>query len=105
MSKALFSKFVKKYAESRKPQGRSDNGGRWYPSDDERCECCDGVREPSRSYPWSYYKDCFTLRHVKGLLAKRGISCYEDLALHLNGPDKHLTSLIKEVLCAQEVLV
>ena len=50
-----------------KPRGRTDNGGRWYPSDDEHCSCCDRVREPSRGYPWSIYKHCFGAEHVAHL--------------------------------------
>jgi hypothetical protein len=50
-----------------KPQGRTDNASRWYPSDDEHCDCCDHVREPSRSWPWSIYKHCFTAEHVANL--------------------------------------
>lgn len=43
-----------------KPQGKSDNGGRWYPNDNERCPECNRVR--SRS--WTIFKHCFTLNHV-----------------------------------------
>lgn len=49
------------------PSGRQDNGGRWYPSDDERCSCCNSVRSPSRSWPWSYMTHCRTINHVANL--------------------------------------
>lgn len=55
------------------PDGRTDNGGRWYPSDEERCECCAYVRSPSRAYPWSYMLHCRTRVHVQQLLKKQGI--------------------------------
>ena len=46
------------------PQGRADSGGRWFPSDPERCPDCSHVYQPSRSYPWTIFKHCFTLKHV-----------------------------------------
>lgn len=50
------------------PAGRSDNGGRWYPSDEETCSCCKDIRSPSRSYPWSFFKHCNSKKHIKNLL-------------------------------------
>lgn len=49
------------------PDGKTDNGGRWYPSDEERCTCCDSVRGPSRAYPWSYMTHCRTITHIANL--------------------------------------
>ena len=46
------------------PLGRTDNGGRWLPSDAERCDCCDGIREPSRSWPYSLMTHCRTADHM-----------------------------------------
>ena len=46
------------------PDGRTDKGGRWYPADTERSTCCDSVRGPTRSYPWSLWKHCHSLKHV-----------------------------------------
>ena len=50
--------------QSRKshPDGRCDNGGRWYP--DSQYDCCKGIREPSRAYPWSMMAHCRTVDHV-----------------------------------------
>lgn len=53
------------------PKGKSDNGGRWYPADDERCPLCDGIRSPSRAYPWSYYKHCMSITHRAHKLMER----------------------------------
>jgi hypothetical protein len=47
-----------------KPHGRTDNGGRWYPHDDEKCPDCDRARSPSRAWPWTIFKHCFSLNHV-----------------------------------------
>ena len=44
------------------PYGRCDNGGRWYP--DSQYDCCIGIREPSRAYPWSMVAHCRTVDHV-----------------------------------------
>jgi len=49
------------------PQGEFDNGGRWYPSDEERQECCYSIRSPSRNWPYSLLLHCRTLRHVARL--------------------------------------
>lgn len=46
------------------PEGEFDKAGRWYPSDYERCDCCDSIRAPSRAYPYSYMVHCRTLKHV-----------------------------------------
>jgi hypothetical protein len=46
------------------PDGRTDKGGRWYPAMTERNICCDSVRKPTRSYPWSLWKHCHSLKHV-----------------------------------------
>lgn len=52
------------------PDGHFDGGGRWYPSEEERCECCDSIRGPSRRWPWSYMQHCRTKKHIKNLVAK-----------------------------------
>lgn len=49
------------------PSGKTDNGGRWYPSEDEHCKCCDNVRSPSRAFPWSYMTHCRSIRHISNL--------------------------------------
>ena len=49
------------------PEGHTDKGGRWYPSDEERAECCASIREPSRSYPWTFYKHCNSAKHLAAL--------------------------------------
>lgn len=55
--------------QSRKshPSGRTDNGGRWYPDESEECKCCNSIREPSRTYPWSLMNHCRTATHVATL--------------------------------------
>ena len=51
-----------------KPQGSSDNGGRWYPSD---AEDADGytrsIRSPSRAWPWTYLKAACSRKHCIAL--------------------------------------
>jgi hypothetical protein len=53
------------------PTGKCDKGNRWYPGDEERASCCDSIREPSRSYPWSFYKHCWSRKHKRQLLLER----------------------------------
>jgi len=49
------------------PDGSFDKAGRWYPTDEETQECCEGIRSPSRAYPYSYMVHCRTIQHVAHL--------------------------------------
>ena len=49
------------------PSGKFDNGMRWYPSKEEVCSCCNSIRSPSRSYPYSLLTHCRTAEHVSNL--------------------------------------
>lgn len=62
--------YERRQARIEHPSGRTDNGGRWYPSDDEHCDCCNMVRQPSRAYPWSLMVHCRTKKHIKNLVEK-----------------------------------
>lgn len=46
------------------PDGKFDKQGRWYPSDEEQCSCCNAVRSPSRAFPYSYMVHCRTIAHI-----------------------------------------
>jgi hypothetical protein len=59
------------------PEGKTDSGGRWYPSEREERGCCQEVRGPSRSYPWSLFKHCCSMKHVAELFDV----VYKDLRL------------------------
>lgn len=74
------------------PDGSFDNGGRWYPDEDERCHCCSGIRSPSRAFPYSLMSHCRSKKHVKNLVDKQ----WEDLE------QRHI--LIKRVKDAMSVL-
>ena len=50
------------------PDGSFDSAGRWYPSAAEKCFCCYGIREPSRSWPYSQMQHCRTAAHVANLM-------------------------------------
>jgi hypothetical protein len=49
------------------PDGRFDDGGRWYPSSREFCSCCKDIRRPSRAYPMSLNIHCRTRKHIESL--------------------------------------
>jgi len=49
------------------PDGKFDNAKRWYPSEDEKCDCCRGIRSPSRDYPYSYMTHCRSRAHCTSL--------------------------------------
>jgi len=46
------------------PDGSFDSARRWYPSETEREECCNSIRSPSRSYPYSMMVHCRSYTHV-----------------------------------------
>ena len=54
--------------------GRNDSGGRWYPEGAERVSCCDSIREPSRKYPFSYYKHCRSVKHIRNRILEHPIA-------------------------------
>lgn len=68
---------ARKRGES-EPKGYYGDAGRWYPSDEERRECCSEVQQPEDGWSWSLKKHATTSRHVahlydvpEGLLMQR----------------------------------
>jgi len=51
----------------RHPSGKFDNAKRWYPDEMERCDCCEGIRSPSRSYPYSLMVHCRSTSHMSSV--------------------------------------
>jgi hypothetical protein len=49
------------------PEGRFYKQNRFYPSEEERCSCCDGIRQPSARWPYSLMKHCRTVPHIANL--------------------------------------
>jgi len=49
------------------PDGHTEKGQKWYPSDLEKQPCCKSIRSPSRAFPWSYMTHCRSLAHVASL--------------------------------------
>ena len=44
------------------PEGDTDTGGRWYPT--QSLACCGAIRSPSRAWPWSLMTHTRSLAHV-----------------------------------------
>jgi hypothetical protein len=87
-SKVLFNRFVSLYSKVYQPLGKYDKGGRWYPEDEEREECCEYVRSPSRSFPYSLLKHCRSQKHVKNVLRSvYGVEGIRDLPKLINKDD------------------
>ncbi len=59
--------YIARQDRTEHPVGRFDNAGRFWPDDSEWRGCCSGVREPSRSYPYSYMVHCRTMTHITRL--------------------------------------
>lgn len=64
---AAVKTFRSRQARYDHPDGCFDNANRWYPSDDERCDCCDYIRSPSRVWPNSLNTHCRSAEHVANL--------------------------------------
>lgn len=93
----LFNLFLRKIKEKYRPDGKTDNGGRWFPSESESCSCCENVRSPSRAYPWSLYKHCHSIKHIKNVLSIRKVESIEDLPLLIEDND-YIGEIAKEIL-------
>ena len=59
--------FNARQARHSHPAGTFDKGNRWYPASGEQCECCESIRSPSRSFPYSLMAHCRTAEHVAHL--------------------------------------
>ena len=46
------------------PLGNYDAQGRWYPSEIEKADCCDSIRNPSKNWPYSMRDHCRTVKHI-----------------------------------------
>ena len=54
--------YLKRKRREAHPEGHFDKGGRFY--SEEKCICCEGIRRPSRSFPYSEMTHCRTIKHV-----------------------------------------
>lgn len=77
--------FLAREDRSSNPDGYFDNGGRFYPSDKEHCACCDGIRTPSRSYPYSLMVHCRSAEHVAHLFDVDSKTLRRAIKLHRSG--------------------
>jgi hypothetical protein len=56
--------YEKRWLGIRKPQGDWDNAHRFFPDPEEMRACCRTIRDPSRAWPFSLWRHCFTIKHV-----------------------------------------
>ena len=59
--------YYKRLVRDEHPEGEFDNASRWYPNEEEKCDCCYGLRVTSRSYPYSLMVHCRTINHIANL--------------------------------------
>ena len=59
--------FTKRSHRINHPSGSFDKQGRWYPSDNEKRSCCNAIRSPSTSFPYSLMNHCRTKKHIAEL--------------------------------------
>jgi len=58
---------IARKARAAHPAGHYENGGRWYPDNDERCDCCASITSPTRAHVYSLRNHCRTLVHTTSL--------------------------------------
>ena len=56
--------FLDRKARRTHPKGGQKSCGKWWPDEDERCDFCALIREPSCAYPWSLMVHCRTAEHL-----------------------------------------
>jgi hypothetical protein len=61
---AAYQEYEARQDRRKHPEGTFDKAGRWYPTEAEHQDCCNGVRNPSRSHPYSRMTHCRSIPHV-----------------------------------------
>lgn len=61
------SVYLSRQSRTAHPAGKFDRAGRWYPAETEQCNCCRGIRTPSRAWPYSLMTHCRSAEHVANL--------------------------------------
>ena len=59
--------YLERQSRSSHPSGKFGKARRWEPDDGERRKCCDGIRMPSRAWPYSLMQHCCTMLHIAQL--------------------------------------
>jgi hypothetical protein len=72
--------YIDRKNRNRHPDGSVDKT-KWYPSETEKQKCCESIRQPSRSYPWSLQVHCRTKMHVEHLYGLESGAIAEALTL------------------------
>ena len=60
--------YIDRRDRKKHPSGHFDKHKRWSPNASERCDCCECIRSPSATYPFSLMTHCRTVNHVANLL-------------------------------------
>jgi hypothetical protein len=71
------------------PVGTFDNAGRWYPSKEERLDCCESIRKPSRAFPYSLMQHCRSAAHIAALHGVTAKSLRSRIAQDRAVPQRH----------------
>lgn len=71
--------FINRRDRDTHPDGHFDIARRWWPSFEEKCDCCDYIRKPSRSWPYSYLVHCRSAAHVRNK-----VTTYDEEKLNKN---------------------
>ena len=64
---AAAAEYIGRHWGNRMPKDAFDKRGRWFSVLDEKRECCNRIRYPSASRPYSLLTHCCTLTHVASL--------------------------------------
>jgi hypothetical protein len=64
--------YLRRKNRTEHPDGTFYSKGRWYPSKEEKRECCERVSGPSKAYPYSLMLHCRTAIHIAELYSIQG---------------------------------
>jgi len=101
--------FIKRSHRINNPSGSFDKQGRWYPDKSERHSCCDAIRSPSTSYPYSLMSHCRTKKHIAELykvdIKELGKAIKKSQVPLFNGQFRGLFPIIHSAVFVDDVAV
>lgn len=66
-TKSAAQMFLARQSRAQHPAGTFDKAQRWEPDASEHRPCCNSIRTPSRSFPFSLMVHCRTAKHIARL--------------------------------------
>ena len=70
VERAVQALYERRKARQNHPEGQFMLNG-WFPSERERCSCCEEIRAPSSAFPYPLMAHCRTVRHLRRLAVEK----------------------------------